>query len=115
MEIIFPQHKKDWKKFELKNKSIALNVLYIPYNAETIRHVYNWKYNKEHENQITLLIIIGDEKWNYLPVKKQPASLRGVTSKHDGEFYCLNCFDSCTKKTSLKSIIMFVKIMVIVV
>ena len=24
-------HKKDWKKFELNNKSIALNVLYVPY------------------------------------------------------------------------------------
>ena len=27
-EIDFPSHKKDWKKFELNNKSIALNVLY---------------------------------------------------------------------------------------
>ena len=26
-EIDFPSHKKDWKKFELNNKSIALNIL----------------------------------------------------------------------------------------
>ena len=29
-EIDFPSHKKDWKKVELNNKSIALNVLYAP-------------------------------------------------------------------------------------
>ena len=33
-EIDFPSHKKDWKKFELNNKSIALNILYMPYNTE---------------------------------------------------------------------------------
>ena len=26
----FPSHKKEWKKFELNNKSIALNILYVP-------------------------------------------------------------------------------------
>ena len=29
-EINFPSHVGDWKKFELNNKSIALNVLYVP-------------------------------------------------------------------------------------
>ena len=42
-EINFPPHKKDWKKFELNNKSIALNVLYGPYNTEKVRHVYKRK------------------------------------------------------------------------
>ena len=32
------RHKKDWKKFELKNKSIALNILFVPYNTKEIRH-----------------------------------------------------------------------------
>ena len=27
-KIEFPSHKKDWKKFDLNDKSIALNVLY---------------------------------------------------------------------------------------
>ena len=36
-EITFPSHSKDWKKFESKNKSIAINVLYVPYNTEKIR------------------------------------------------------------------------------
>ena len=29
-EINFPSHNKDWKKFELNNKSITLNILYVP-------------------------------------------------------------------------------------
>ena len=36
----FPSHKKDRKKFELNNKSIALNILYIPYNTKKIRLAY---------------------------------------------------------------------------
>ena len=39
-EIDFPSHKKDWKRFELNNKSIALNMLYVPYNTKKIRHAY---------------------------------------------------------------------------
>ena len=37
------RHKKDWKKFELKNKSIALNMLFVPYNTKEIRHTRNQK------------------------------------------------------------------------
>ena len=33
-KIEFSSHKKDWKKFELNNKLIALNVSYVPYNTE---------------------------------------------------------------------------------
>ena len=33
-KISFPSHQKDWKKFELNNKSIALNILYVPHNNE---------------------------------------------------------------------------------
>ena len=32
----FPSHKKDWKRFQSNNKSIAVNVLYVPYNTEDI-------------------------------------------------------------------------------
>ena len=39
-EINFPSHVGDWKKFELNNKSIALNVLYVPEGEKTIRHAY---------------------------------------------------------------------------
>ena len=33
-EIDFPSHIKDWKKFESNNKSIALNISYVPHNTE---------------------------------------------------------------------------------
>ena len=33
-EVDFPSHSKDWKKFELNNKSVALNILLVPYNTE---------------------------------------------------------------------------------
>ena len=32
-EIDFPSTGKDWKKFESNNKSIALNILCVPYNT----------------------------------------------------------------------------------
>ena len=39
MEYDFLSNKKEWKKFELNNKSIALNILYVPRNTEQIRHI----------------------------------------------------------------------------
>ena len=34
----FPSHKEDWKIFELNNKSVAPNILFVPYNTKEIRH-----------------------------------------------------------------------------
>ena len=34
------------------------------------------------------------EGWNYIAIKKLLALLRGIASKHYGDFYCLNCFHS---------------------
>ena len=36
------------------------------------------------------------EGWHYLAVKKLSTLLRGITSKHHGDFYCLNCLHSFT-------------------
>ena len=54
-EMDFPSHSKDWKKFESSNKSIALNILYVPHNTEKIRHAYKSKYSLTRENQVILL------------------------------------------------------------
>ena len=56
-EINFPSHVGDWKKFEVNNKSIALNVVYVPEGEKTIRHAYKSKYNLTRENQVILLMI----------------------------------------------------------
>ena len=37
-DINFPTAKKDWNKFELNNKSVALNILYVPFNAKKNRN-----------------------------------------------------------------------------
>ena len=61
-DINFPSHAGDWKKFELNNKSIALNILYVPEGEKTIRHAYKSKYNLTRENQVILLMITNGEK-----------------------------------------------------
>ena len=61
-EINFPSYRKDCKKFESNDKSIALNILYIPYNTEEIRHVYQSKHNLNRENQVILLMITDGKK-----------------------------------------------------
>ena len=86
----FSSHKKDCKKFKSNNKSIALNMLYVAYNTEEIRHAYKSIHNLKCENQV-ILIITDNEKWHYLAVKKLCTLLCKTTSKHDGDFICLNC------------------------
>ena len=39
-DIDFPSTSKDWKKFELNNESIALNVLYVPHKTRKICLAY---------------------------------------------------------------------------
>ena len=65
----FSSHKKDWKKFDKNNKSIALNSLYVPNNTEEIRHAYKSKYDEKSENKVILLMITDGKKWHYLVVK----------------------------------------------
>ena len=69
-QIDFPSHKIDWKKFKSNNKSIALNIEYIPHNTEEIRHAYKLKYNLERKIKVILLMITDGKKWHYLAVKK---------------------------------------------
>ena len=53
-DIEYPSHSKDWRKVEQNNKTIALNILYIPYNTKQIRQAYISKYNNESDNQANL-------------------------------------------------------------
>ena len=43
------------------------------------------------------------ERWLYLPVTKLSPLLRGITSKHHGDCYCLNCFHSFKTENKRKS------------
>ena len=42
------------------------------------------------------------KKWHYLALKLLPALFKGITSNHDGDFYCLNCLHSFRTKDKLK-------------
>ena len=102
-DIEFPSHSKDWRKFECNNKAIALNILYVPYNTKEIRQAYISEHNDERNNQVNLLMITdGTSNWHYLAIKNIFGLLRGITSNHNGDFYCLNCLYSYRTKSNLK-------------
>ena len=46
------------------------------------------------KSQITLLIITDRKKWHYLAVKSLRTLLRAIRPDHNGDFYCLKCFQS---------------------
>ena len=50
-------------------------------------------------------MITDNKKWHYLAVKSTSGLLRGITSNHNGDFYCLSCFHSYTTKNKLKRLV----------
>ena len=67
-----------------------------------VRLSYKSKHNFKHKNQVILLMVTNGKKWHYLAVKSFSVWLRGITSKHDGHFYYLNCFHSYITGKNLK-------------
>ena len=119
--IDFPAGIKDWKKFERNNKTIALNILFVPHNEKTINLAYKSKYNRKRENQVVLLMITDGEqsdeadKWHYIvlksthtddgfnrPIRSLSRLFRGVTSNNHGDFYYLNYLHSFRTDNALK-------------
>ena len=100
-DIDFPSTSKDWKKFELNNE-ISLNILYVPHNTKKIHIAYKTKHNLTREKQVILLMISNGENWHYLVVKSLPGLLKGITSSHNEDFYCLNCFCTYTTRNKLE-------------
>ena len=83
---------KDWKRFEQNNKTITLNILFIPHNEKTINLGCKSKYNRKRENQVVLYMITKGEKWHYTalgsvrtddgynyPVRSLSRLFRGIT------------------------------------
>ena len=99
--INFPAAKKDWNKFELNNKNVVLNILYVPFNTKKVEIAYISKYNLIRDNQIILLMISNGKNWHYLAVRSLSRLLRGISSNHDGDYYCLNCFHSYRTENKL--------------
>ena len=118
---------KDWKRFERNNKTIALNILFVPLNEKTINLAYKSKYNRKRKNQVVLLIFTDGKKWHYIALKSEPTDdgsnrptkslsklFSGITSNHDGDFCCLNCLNSFRTDNALKKMKDCVIIMIIV-
>ena len=74
----------------------------MSHNTEKIRHAYKTKYNLNRENQVVLLIITDCKKCHYLAVKHLSALFTGIRGNNNGDFYCLNCFQSYTTENKLK-------------
>ena len=98
----FPSTSKDCKKFECNNE-VALNILYVPYHTKKINIACKSKNNLTQEKQIILLMISDGQKWHYLVVKNLSRLLRGITSNHKEDFYCLNCFHSYRTENKLEA------------
>ena len=80
---------------------MALNILYVPHGTKKIEITFKSKHNLTREKQVILLMISNGENWHYLIVKNLSRLLRGITSNHDGDFYCLKCFHSYRTKNKL--------------
>ena len=81
----FPAQQKHWKKFKLNNKIIALNILFVPYNAKEIILAYKSKQFKAWKSSS----FVNDYwfvLWHYLAVKSLSVLLKGITSKHRGDY-----------------------------
>ena len=48
-------------------------------------------------------MISNGENWHYLAVKNLSGLLRGITSNHKEDFYCLNCFCAYSTKNKLEA------------
>ena len=90
------------KELEKNNKTIALNVLYIPHNAKTISVLYRSEYNNKRKKQVILLMIHNGKNFHYLVVTNLSALFKRTLWNHDGEFYCLNWFSPYTTKNKLE-------------
>ena len=90
-DIDFPSTSKDWKKYEANNE-ISLSILYVLHNTKKIHVAYKSRHNLTCDKQVILLMISNGEKWHYLTGKNLRGLLKGITSTHKEDFYCLNCF-----------------------
>ena len=46
-------------------------------------------------------MISNGENWHYLAVRSLSGLLKGISSNHDGDYYCLNCFHSYRTENKL--------------
>ena len=94
--IDFPTGPSEYKAFEKYNDNIALNIFCYVNKENEIRPVFISKNNKTRKYHANLPMISNEKGtiWHYTAIKIIPALLHGITSKHNGDYFCLNCFRS---------------------
>ena len=75
--------------------------MHVPHNTKK-KVTYKSKHNLARVKQVILLMISNGENWHYLVAKNLPGLLKGITSSHNEDFYCLNCFHSYRTKNKVK-------------
>ena len=92
-----------------------MNILQVPHEEKNIIHVYKSKHNHARKNQVVLLMITDGEKWHYTALKSEQTEdgfnrptkslsrlFKGITSNHNGDFYCFNYLHSFRTYNILK-------------
>ena len=98
--VNFPPQEQDYKTFEMNNKSIAINILYVPSDTGKISYLYKCEFNKTREKQSILLILTDDQKQDYVAVKNLYSLLKDTNKC--SEHFCINCFKKFRTKSRLE-------------
>ena len=77
--------------------------MYVPHNTKKIQVAYKSKHGLTCDKQVILLMISNGENWHHLVVKNLSGLLRGITSNHKENCYCLNCFCAYSTKNKLEA------------
>ena len=86
-----------WKKSD--NGYTKKNIFYT--KKKELCPAYASEINSNNEKQVAIPNK-GKEGWHYLTIKTVHI-IKGIISKHHGDFYCLNCLHSFTTGNTLKS------------
>ena len=92
------------KKQNIHQKNMTGKLVLIIYILKKKEYILpqNISCNSKHEKQVIFSMIQGKEKQHHLAVRKLSVLLRGITSKYNGDFYCLSCLHSCKIRNRLK-------------
>ena len=83
-------------------------------DKQKIKQVYISKYNAEHPNRVTFVMIVDGEKWCYLAVKNLSKLLRGISQKIVVTIIVLNTFNQLELQINSNHMTMFPRIIITV-
>ena len=93
----------NWKEIDFPSTSKdSIYLIFCAYLIILKKYKLLINQNIIREKQVILLMITDGENWHYLVVKNVPGLLKGITSNHKEDFYCLNCFHSYRTKHKLE-------------